>query len=94
MLKMKYMKFISIGFFSLMFLSCSDFLDKNPLDQISSETFWQNEQEAKMALTGVYSRLRAFTFTHKDTEFDIMAGDVCGNQGHSIINIAQGNIYN
>ena len=92
MLKMKYMKFISIGFFSLMFLSCSDFLDKNPLDQISSETFWQNEQEAKMALTGVYSRLRAFTFTHKDTEFDIMAGDVCGNQGHSIINIAQGNI--
>lgn len=73
-------------------MSCSDFLDKNPLDQISSEIFWQNEQEAKMALVGVYSRLRAFTFTHKDTEFDIMAGDVCGNQGHSIINIAQGSI--
>lgn len=92
MLKMKYMKFIAVGIIALISLSCSDFLDKNPLDQISSETFWQNEQEAKMALTGVYSRLRAFTFTHKDTEFDIMAGDVCGNQGHSIINIAQGNI--
>jgi len=92
MLKLKYIKFIAAGIMSLISLSCSDFLDKNPLDQISSETFWQNEKEAKMALAGVYSGLRAFTFTHKDADFDIMAGDVCGNQGNLIINIAQGNI--
>jgi len=80
------------GILAIYLAACSDFLDKNPLDQISSEAFWSNEKEADMALTGVYSRLLVYTFNHKDAEFDIMAGDVCGNQTSSIINIAQGNI--
>lgn len=85
-------KIFFTGILAIYLVSCSDFLDKNPLDQISSEAFWSNEKEADMALTGVYSRLLVYTFNHKDAEFDIMAGDVCGNQGHAIINIAQGNI--
>lgn len=40
-----------------MFYSCEGFLDKNPLDQMSNETFWTSEDEVEMALTGCYSRL-------------------------------------
>ena len=32
-----------------------NFLDRNPYDQISNETFWASEQDALLALTGVYS---------------------------------------
>src|SRR5690606_37739376 len=76
----------------LALFSCEDLLDKNPLDQISNEVFWQSEKEVDMALTGVYSRLLSYPFGHKDAEWDIMAGDVDGNQSHAIINIARGNI--
>src|SRR5690606_18258024 len=36
--------------------------------------------------------LLSYPFGHKDAEWDIMAGDVDGNQSHAIINIARGNI--
>jgi len=88
----KYIRNTVLGIFTIYLVSCSDFMDKNPLDQISSETFWQNEKEADMALVGVYSRLLAYPFTHNDCEFDIMAGDVDGNQSHAIVNIARGQI--
>lgn len=39
--------------------SCNkDFLEKNPLDQISGGTFWKTESDLNMALGGCYSRLR------------------------------------
>jgi len=81
-------KLFLIGIFAIYFVSCSDFLDKNPLDQISSESFWQNESEVDMALTGVYARLRSFTFGHKDGSFDVMAGDAYG----TVLSLSQGNI--
>jgi hypothetical protein len=35
--------------------ACSDkFLDKQPLDQLSTATFWNTESDANLALTGVY----------------------------------------
>jgi hypothetical protein len=33
---------------------CKDLLDKQPLDVLSTATFWQTENDAKLALTGVY----------------------------------------
>lgn len=39
-------------------VSCTGFLDMAPLDQMSSETFWQTEADVEMALTGCYRRLR------------------------------------
>jgi hypothetical protein len=47
---------ILVGFFSLGLLSgCEeDFLDKQPLDQLSTATFWKTEGDAMLALTGVY----------------------------------------
>src|SRR5690606_30872063 len=50
-----------VGLLVLMLLSAScneNFLEKNPLDTISSESFWNNEAEMNMALTGVYASLR------------------------------------
>jgi hypothetical protein len=89
----KYFKFFVIGIFlTVNTSSCSDFLDKNPLDQITSQTFWKSEAEASMALTGVYSRIRNYPFIHKDADFDTMGGDVSSNQGNSVIPIAQGMI--
>src|SRR5680860_1160687 len=45
-----------------------------------------------MALAGVYSRLLSYPFGHKDTDWDIMAGDVDGNQSHAVVDIARGNV--
>lgn len=44
----------------LFFLSSckKTFLDKNPLDQPSSQTFWKSENDVNLALVGVYNRLR------------------------------------
>jgi len=40
----------------ILFLGCEeDFLDKQPLDQLSSGTFWQTENDALLALVGVYN---------------------------------------
>ncbi len=33
---------------------CSDYLDKQPLDQISSSTFWRSKSDFNMALTAIY----------------------------------------
>ena len=60
---MKNLKFKSYYLFIVLLLSfqfvisitsCEDFLDKQPLDQLSTETFWQGETDAMLGLTGVY----------------------------------------
>jgi len=35
---------------------CEEFLDRNPLDQVSEATFWQSDDDALLALHGVYER--------------------------------------
>lgn len=45
---------------AMLFQGCrKDLLDKNPLAQISSGSFWKTEADAKMGLAGVYARLTA-----------------------------------
>jgi hypothetical protein len=39
-------------------ISCTDFLEKNPLNSVSSQIFWASDDDVKTALTGVYSRLQ------------------------------------
>ena len=48
---------IVLGVAAMLFTSCEGYLDKNPLDAISSETFWNTEADAEMGLAGVYSTL-------------------------------------
>ncbi len=50
-------KYIIVTISILFFLSCSDFLDKVPLDSPSDKTFLANETEIEMALIGCYSPL-------------------------------------
>ncbi len=42
----------------IFFTSCYD-LDRFPLDKPSSQTFWQNDDQAKMGIMGVYSQMSA-----------------------------------
>ena len=39
--------------------SCSDFLDRAPLDQTSRETYFRNETEIQNGLIATYRRLRS-----------------------------------
>lgn len=51
------MKKYSLIIIAFLFLSsCSqDYLERNPLDQISNETFWNNEKDALAAASGCYN---------------------------------------
>lgn len=77
--------------------ACSKLLDTEPLDQISSETFWKTQDDADRALAGVYARLNCATFNYSQAMLDIMGGDANeavsgqgGGQGYRLL--AQGNI--
>lgn len=71
-------------------VSCSKFLDKNPLDQISGATFWKNQNEVDMALAGVYSRILESSFNHNRMFWDVLGGDICANQGSDAVALGQG----
>ena len=50
---------IALSFLGISISSCEDdFLDKQPTSQLSSDSFWQTEADAELALTGVYSNLQ------------------------------------
>ena len=52
---MKGRNIILILVLSIIFLSgCTDYLDKQPLDKISSSTFWKTKSDFNMALTAIY----------------------------------------
>ncbi|SEJ26569.1 Starch-binding associating with outer membrane [Dyadobacter koreensis] len=51
--------------------SCDDsYLDKNPLNAISGETFWKTQADVDMALVGVYRRLQSVVFGHRRSILD------------------------
>ena len=65
--------FIIIGIVAVLFTYCEDFLEKNPLDKISNETFWNTEEDVKMGLTGVYQAMyNRSTFDHRRMNRDCM----------------------
>lgn len=52
---------ILVCFFSLLTSCSSDFLDRNPLDQPSNETFWNTEKDALAAASGCYADWNSVT---------------------------------
>lgn len=54
---MKVLKYILLPFMALSIASCSDYLEKFPLDNPSDETFLRTEAEFDMAVTGAYNSL-------------------------------------
>jgi len=78
--KIKYILILTICFPLLN--ACEDeFLDKQPLDQLSSETFWNTESDAQLALSGVYnvegfersnSAKQMYSFWNQDTYLRVL----------------------
>ncbi|MEG0647600.1 MAG: RagB/SusD family nutrient uptake outer membrane protein, partial [Bacteroides sp.] len=53
-MKIQNIVYTLVGLFLL--TSCSlDFLDRNPLDEASNESFWKTEKDAMAAATGCYN---------------------------------------
>lgn len=50
-------KIVYTIFIILLITSCEDYLDRSPLDQPSSITFWSNEGELLLAVNGCYNTL-------------------------------------
>lgn len=61
---------------SLATTSCSDFLDKFPLDQISTESYYTSEEQVNTALTACYRRLM---YTGWDGNVDHSLAVLSGN---------------
>src|SRR5687768_15807481 len=59
-----------------------DFLNKNPLDQVSSETFWNTDEDAKMALAGCYSRLQSDFLGYRRVWLDCLTDNAFAEWGY------------
>ncbi|CAL1521262.1 RagB/SusD family nutrient uptake outer membrane protein [Chitinophaga sp. MM2321] len=63
MKKINMLKAAGAIIFLLICSACSkDLLNKNPLDKVSSETFWKSDVDVQMAVAGCYDRLRGGGF--------------------------------
>jgi hypothetical protein len=71
----KNIKFIYLVLAITMLSSCNDFLDKQPLAQANSSSYWKSEQDVQAALVATYS-------THRTSIF----GCVRGSNGVSFAN--------
>ncbi len=57
-------------------LGCSDFLDKEPLGDLSSATFYENEQDAVLATNAIYNANRAWFITGGFPILDVLSDDM------------------
>jgi hypothetical protein len=62
-LQMKRIIILSISMICMMLTSCNDTLDLNPLDKISTATFWNKKADFDQALTAIYGQRRDPMFT-------------------------------
>ncbi|MCG8308877.1 MAG: RagB/SusD family nutrient uptake outer membrane protein [Cytophagales bacterium] len=86
-------KYCIVIVFVLTVTSCEDFLEKQPLDQISSETFWKTPEDVEMGVIGVYSRLQSTTFNYFRMNWDAMSDNAYQRHNHqNILTLAQGNV--
>lgn len=83
----------------IIFISSScekDFLDKNPLDTVSNEIFWQTAEEVDIALAGVYSKLQENFLGYERVYFDGISDNAFLDPGNSnqnnLSNMATGSI--
>ena len=70
--------------------SC-DLLDKQPLDQLATETFWKSESDVELALTACYSMLNNSLMSWDMTTLDAMSDDLyCQHSHYGINSLARG----
>lgn len=64
-------------------VSCNDsFLERHPLDQISSGTFWQTEDDVKMALAGCYQQLQSDFMGYRRVWLDCLSDNAFAEWGY------------
>jgi hypothetical protein len=101
----KIFSFIYAGAILLVLTSCKDFLEKNPLDQISSQIFWNTEEDVQIGLTGIYSIMPySNTFNHSSRVWDGLSDIVSlpssywtvdiGTFNRGLVNSSTGGIFN
>lgn len=74
--------------------SCSDFLDKNPTDQLSTGLFWQSKSDFENALTAVYGSLQRDMYSSGAPNWDALTDNGYGQHNYYGSNaIVQGNIF-
>ncbi len=79
-MKKLYSVTVSVVLTTLMLCSScqKDFLDKNPLDQISSGTFWKTDADAQMALAGCYRRMQDGVLGYQRVYLDCLSDNAYG----------------
>lgn len=75
---------------SATFISCNDFLDKQPLDQVNSTAFWKTTKDADKALAAVYASFRNGTFSAVPaggpcTELECLSDNAITRSAHSAV---------
>ncbi|RZK92381.1 MAG: RagB/SusD family nutrient uptake outer membrane protein [Pedobacter sp.] len=74
----------------LTFGSCKkDFLDKNPLNSVSSEIFWGSETDVQTALAGVYSRLQQNFLGYERVYLDALSDNAFPYQNTNQANLLE-----
>jgi len=70
---------IGILLFAVVLFGCEDFLDRKPLSEVTDQTYYQNEQEMKEALTACYDVLQWEDQWANNPYHDWMIGDICSD---------------
>lgn len=73
---------------------CSDFLDKDPTDQLSSNLFWQSKADFDNGLTALYGSLQGEMFSYGAPNWDALTDNAYGQHNYYGSNaLVQGNIF-
>ncbi len=89
----KFIAYILLSGLSMIPVSCSDFLDKNPLDSISMGTFWTSQEQAEMWVNNLYrsvdESMRGLGSIHITTQ-EAYSDNAYGRTSGALNNIASG----
>jgi hypothetical protein len=69
---------------SIIFLSgCTDYLDRQPLDKISSSTFWKTKNDFNMALTAIYGLNESGAWNYELPNWDNLTDNSYGQHNYN-----------
>lgn len=82
----KYLSIIAAALLMGSFSSCSDFLDRYPLEGLSDESFWKTEKDAEMAVSNLYNVLPTWDTDEAINSDDAVHGIkwAAGNQSKGV----------
>ena len=81
-----YLSIIAAALLMGSFSSCSDFLDRYPLEELSDESFWKTEKDAEMAVSNLYNVLPTWDVDEAINSDDAVHGIkwAAGNQSKGV----------